>query len=326
MAVAEVRVSAGEAVVALSSSAELVERLRADGWPMPPALAARRHRRVGSLHPALYVAAVGVHRLRRRLRWVTGGVTWAQERTSTALPVRVARHRSLLMRQLGDTDMWMQHNKVTNLRIAAACTDGLVLRPGETFSFCRAVGKTTARRGFVDGMLLSNGQAMSGVGGGICQLANLLYWMVMHSSLTVVERSEHGFDPFPDNNRVIPWGSGAAIYYNYVDLVFGNDTDSTFQFVTRVGERYLEGELRADVGQPHSYSVHARDEQFFVHEGRYFRRTEIWRTVTDRRTGNRVGEERLKRNLALVTYVPEQFREPGSAPATGPLVSPFTPP
>lgn len=264
------------------------------------------------------VAAVGAHRLRRRLRWLTSGAHWARERSAIPLSVRVIKHKSLLMRQLGDTDMWMQRNKVTNLRIAAACTDGLVLRPGETFSFCRSVGKATARRG-VDGMLLSNGQAMSGVGGGICQLANLLYWMVMHSSLIVVERSEHGFDPFPDNNRVIPWGSGAAIYYNYVDLVFRNDTDSTFQFVTRVGERYLEGELRVDVKQANSYSADARDEHFFVHEGRYFRRNEIWRTVIDRRTGDHVAEERLKRNLALVTYVPEQFREPGSAPATGPL-------
>jgi vancomycin resistance protein VanW len=307
------------AEVPVVSSATVVESLRADGWPMPPALAARRRRRLGSLHPGLYVAAVGVHRLRRRLRWLTSGAHWAHERTETPLPVRLFKHKSLLMRQLGDTDMWMQHNKVTNLRIAAACTDGLVLRPGETFSFCRTVGKATARRGFVDGMLLSNGQAMSGVGGGICQLANLLYWMVMHSPLTVVERSEHGFDPFPDNNRVIPWGSGAAIYYNYVDLVFRNDTDSTFQFVTRVGERYLEGELRADVEQAHSYSVHARDEQFFVHEGQHFRRNEIWRTVIDRRTGDHLREERLKRNLALVTYVPEQFRQPGDAPATGPL-------
>jgi len=154
------------------------------------------------------------------------------------------------MRQLGGSDMWMQHNKVTNLRIAAACTNGLVLRPGETFPFCRTVGKASVSRGFVDGMLLSNGKAMSGVGGGICQLANLLYWMVMHSSLTVVERSEHGFDPLPDNNRVIPWGSGAAIYYNYVDLVFRNDTDSTFQFVTRVGDRYLEGSCGPTSSRP----------------------------------------------------------------------------
>jgi hypothetical protein len=77
---------AGVPVVS-SSSAELVERLRAQGWPMPPALAGRRHRRIGSLHPTLYVAvaAVGVHRLRRRLRWLTSGARWARERSATPL-------------------------------------------------------------------------------------------------------------------------------------------------------------------------------------------------------------------------------------------------
>ena len=303
---------------------EFVDRLREQGWPMPPALAqkASRFRRVGSLHPALYVAAVAVHRVRRRIRWLTGGARWATGRSTEPQLTRVIRHRSLLMRQLGDTQMWMQENKVTNLRVAAARTDGLLIRPGETFSFCRTVGKATSRRGFVDGMLLSNGKAMTGVGGGICQLANLLYWMALHSDLTVVERSEHGFDPFPDNNRVIPWGTGAAIYYNYVDLVFRNDTDRTYQLLTRVGERYLEGELRTDGALTHSYSVHAENEQFFVVDGEYFRRNEIWRTVIDRRTGDHVGEELVRRNLALVTYVPEEFRRPGDAVATGPLGEP----
>ncbi len=303
---------------------EFVDRLREQGWPMPPALAqkASRFRRVGSLHPALYVAAVAVHRVRRRIRWLTGGARWAAGRSTEPQLTRVIRHRSLLMRQLGDTQMWMQENKVTNLRVAAARTDGLLIRPGETFSFCRTVGKATSRRGFVDGMLLSNGKAMTGVGGGICQLANLLYWMALHSDLTVVERSEHGFDPFPDNNRVIPWGTGAAIYYNYVDLVFRNDTDRTYQLLTRVGERYLEGELRTDGALTHSYSVHAENEQFFVVDGEYFRRNEIWRTVIDRRTGDHVGEELVRRNLALVTYVPEEFRRPGDAVPTGPLGEP----
>ena len=73
-------------------------------------------------------------------------------------------------------------------------------------------------------MRLSDGARGAGVGGGICQLANLLHWMVLHSPLTVVERSEHSFDPFPDNGRVLPWGVGCSIAYNYVDLVVRNDT------------------------------------------------------------------------------------------------------
>ena len=306
-----------------TDATDLVAKLQADGWPIPPALVRRRRPRLGNLHPAVSAAAAAVYRTRHRLRWATSGSRWATERDETRLGTRITRHNSLLLRQLGESDMWMQHNKVTNLKIAAALTDGLVIRPGETFSFCRTVGRTSSKRGFVDGMLLSNGKAVGGMGGGICQLANLLHWMVLHSPLTVTQRSEHGFDPFPDNNRVIPWGTGAAIYYNYVDLAFRNDTDATFQLITRVGPRYLEGELLADRELPHSYRVHARDEEFLRIDGHWFRRNEIWRRVIDRRTGNDVGDELVRRNLALVTYTPAPFRQDGDPEPTGPLGEPI---
>jgi vancomycin resistance protein VanW len=270
---------------------------------MPPARVTAAPR-LTERHPGLYPLAVRLLRVRRRLAWLRTDSAWASDRLERALGFRVKRHRSLLLRQLGDAEMWLQHNKVTNLRLASARVDRILVRPGETFSFNRVVGNCTRRKGYVDGMRLSNGAARSGVGGGICQLANLLHWMFLHSPLTVVERSEHSFDPFPDNGRVLPWGVGCSIVYNYVDLVVRNDTDATFQIQVRVGDRYLEGELRADRELPHSYRVFARDEQFLRHQGAHYRRNEIWRTVLDRRTGDAVGQELVKRNCALVKYLP----------------------
>jgi vancomycin resistance protein VanW len=182
----------------------------------------------------------------------------------------------------------------------------LLIRPGETFSFNKVVGSCTRRKGYVEGMRLSNGDAISGVGGGICQLANLIHWMALHSPLTVVERSEHSFDPFPDKGRVLPWGVGCSIVYNYVDLVLRNDTDTTFQLRTWVAERHLKGELRADRAVPTSYSVEARDEEFLRVDGRVYRRNEIWRTTRDKRTGAVLAEELVKRNHALVKYLPPE--------------------
>ena len=193
------------------------------------------------------------------------------------LPVRVKKHGSLLLRELSPDEMALQHNKVVNLRLASARTDGVVIRPGETFSFNKVVGNCTRRKGYVVGMRLSNGDAAAGVGGGICQLANLLHWMFLHSPLTVVERSEHSFDPFPDKNRVLPWGVGCSIVWNYVDLVVRNDTDVTFQIHTWLDEKHLRGELRADRPVEHSYKVEARDEEFVRVGGRIWRRNEIWR-------------------------------------------------
>jgi vancomycin resistance protein VanW len=260
--------------------------------------------RLSARHPALYPWAVRYHQVRRYVAWFRSDAVWAHRRPAPATPYRVKQHRSLLLRRLGESEMWLQHNKVANLRLACDRVDGVVIRPGETFSFNRLVGSCTRRRGYVDGMKLSNGEALAGVGGGICQLANLLVWMFMHSALTVVERSEHSFDPFPDNGRVLPWGVGCSIVWNYVDVVVRNDTDSTFVVSTRVGPRHLEGEIRCDVEPAYSYSVHARDEEFVRRGDDWFRRNEIWRDVIDRRTGDRVRAERLKRNEALVKYVP----------------------
>lgn len=278
------------------------------GVDLPPALRDRR-RRLTERVPALYPVAVELLRLRRHWQWQRSGLDWATVQVGDDLPIRVKQHKSLLLRSLGDSEMWMQHNKVRNLQLATARIDGILLRPGQEFSFCRLVGRASRRRGYLDGMLLDNGAAKAGPGGGICQLANLLHWMVLHTPLTVTERSEHSFDPFPDNGRVLPWGVGCAVYYNYVDLRFRNDTDTTFQIRTQVGDRYLEGEIRTDQPVPHSYSVYAKDERFVRRGDDWYRRNEIWRDVIDRRTGNRIRSELIKKNCALVKYVPEGVNE-----------------
>jgi vancomycin resistance protein VanW len=254
-------------------------------------------------HAWLRPIAVLAHRTQRRAQWLRGGTVWASQRDQHDLPVRLQRHGSLLLRELSGADMVLQHNKVVNLRLASARVDGIVIRPGQTFSFNKVVGNCTRRKGYVDGMRLSDGVPVAGVGGGICQLANLLHWMILHTPLTVVERSEHSFDPFPDNGRVLPWGVGCSIAYNYVDLVVHNDTATTFQLRARVGERHLHGELRADRELPVSYSVEARAERFERGaDGLVRRSNEIWRTLTDRRTGDVLATELVRRNRAVVKY------------------------
>jgi vancomycin resistance protein VanW len=276
----------------------------ARGFRVPERLTAPP--RLSERHPALYPLAVRVHQARRHLRWLRSDAVWAARHVPVDLPVRVLRHASLLLRELAEDEMVLQHNKVTNLRLAAGRLDTLLIRPGETFSFNRVVGNCTRRKGYVEGMRLSNGDAISGVGGGICQLANLLHWMFLHAPLTIVERSEHSFDPFPDKGRVLPWGVGCSIVYNYVDLVVRNDTDQTFQLRTRMGEHHLRGELRSDRATELSYRVHAHDEAFLRYQGRVYRKNEIWRSVLSKRTGQVIGEELLKRNCALVKYLPPE--------------------
>lgn len=185
--------------------------------------------------PFLTTFAVAFYRAKRQFLWYFGNRRYAVTRRAKRLEKRLFCHKSVLIRKLGSADMRLQYNKVRNLKLAAARVDGIVIQPGETFSLWRLIGEPTKRKGYVEGMLLSNGEVKAGIGGGLCQLANLLYWMTLHTPLIVTERFHHSVDIFPDSGRVLPFGTGATIFYNYIDLQFYNPTDQPFQFSVWLG-------------------------------------------------------------------------------------------
>jgi len=267
---------------------------------------------LSSAHPALYVLAVAAYRLRRRARWLVeelGGRRFAHIQWPERLPYRVKRHQSRLLRKLGDSEMWLQHNKIQNLSLAIAPLDGLLVRPGETFSFWRRVGRPTRERGYIEGMEISRGEARPGIGGGICQVANVLHWLVLHSPLAVTERSTHSYDPFPDSARSLPYGTGCSVFYNYVDFQFHNPTDITFQIRLWLSDRFLEGDLRSSAPTPHTYRVFETDHQFLQIGERFYRRNTLHRQVYDRETGRQLHVEHIKRNFVRVKYVPAAYEE-----------------
>lgn len=257
-------------------------------------------------NPVVRVLAIERHRLLRALRWYFGSAKFALTKTNVDLPYKVFDHKSVLLRKLGNTDMRLQHNKVTNLRLAAATMNNVLILPGETFSLWKLVGRPTAKRGFLPGMLLSNGEVIEGVGGGLCQIANLLYWTALHSPLTVTERYRHSYDVFPDSGRVLPFGSGATIFYNYIDLQFRNDTEITFQLKVWVEGDFLRGELRANQEQTESYSVIERNHRF-LHDkamNTYYRENVLFQRVTDKRTGNLINDKLICANHSELKYLP----------------------
>ena len=227
---------------------------------------------------------------------------FASEKNHKNLPFTSKKHQSLLRRRLGNSDPRLQENKIKNLQIACPAIDGILVRPGQIFSFWRLIGEATENKGYFEGMQLSRGEVVRGVGGGLCQLANLLYWMALHTPFEIAERHHHSFDPFPDENRVLPFGSGAGVFYNYVDLRFFNPTTLTFQIRLWLTDDHLKGAIYADRETSNSYHVFERNHRFLQHDGRNFRENEIWRAVIDRRTGNRVSEELLVKNHSEIKY------------------------
>ena len=242
--------------------------------------------------------------LKRRLRWLARSRSFARPDSTVRLEHSVFAHRTMMLRPLRDVEMYLQHNKITNLRLAIAPINGVVIRPGQTFSIWRMVGRPTAAKGFLEGLVLSNGRIEKGIGGGLCQLGNLLYWMALHSPLTITERYRHGFDVFPDINRKIPFACGATLAYNYIDLQLRNDTSNTFQINLWLDEEYLNGEIRSDRAPEFEYEVFETDHLIKMQPwGGYTRHNRIWRRQTSLIDGL-TAETLVTENHAIMMYNP----------------------
>ena len=264
-------------------------------------------RPISSMNPVFYFLVVKFRRFQRYLKWLTGKSKFAKTVSDDKLDYRVYKHQSVLIRKLGDTDLVLQYNKVENLKIAVKKINGVIIKPGETFSFCRLVGCPTKKKGYLEGMLLSNGEAISGIGGGLCQIVNLIHWLCLHSPLTVTERHHHSYDPFPDSGRVVPFGSGAGVFYNYIDYQFKNETDYTFQLLFWLDDKYINGDLRVNIELPYKYHVYEKNHHFIKIGESFYRRNELWRDKYDKKSGNIVETELLQKSNALVKYLPEEY-------------------
>jgi len=259
-------------------------------------------KRLSEIHPVFYHSRIWQKRFFRTLADLPLAGKFASEICKDDLKYTNKKHQSLLRRRLGNSDPELQENKVKNLKIACPTIDGILIRPGQTFSFWRQIGEATAAKGYCEGMQLSKGEVVRGVGGGLCQLANLLYWMALHTQLSVVERHHHSFDPFPDENRVLPFGSGAGVFYNYIDLRFYNPTDATFQIRVWLTADHLKGAIYSDRDPEYTFHLVEKEHRFYSADDKTFRQNEIWREVIDRRTGNRLAEEMLVKNHAEIKY------------------------
>ena len=241
---------------------------------------------------------------KRFLKWHLSGVKYSKIDRSANISNLWIEHKSTLLRKLKNVDMYLQYNKITNLKLAIAKISGVVIRPGETFSIWRMVGRPTKRKGYKEGMMIHNGKVSTGIGGGLCQLGNLIYWMALHSPLTITERWRHSFDVFPDVNRTIPFACGATLAYNYIDLQLKNNTDITFQLNLWLNDEYLHGTLCGDFKPENSYEIYETDQRFELQWwGGYTRHNRIFKRITNIATGS-VSEELVSENNAIMMYNP----------------------
>ncbi|HBI63740.1 MAG TPA: hypothetical protein DDX51_01290 [Clostridiales bacterium] len=113
-----------------------------------------------------------------------------------------------------------QTNRTTNLNVACKTINGTVVKPGETFSFNKKLGKRTPDKGYKPATIFTGGSGTAQeLGGGICQVASTMFNTALLSNVGIAERHPH-------SQRVAycPLGRDAGIYYGVKDFKFKNTT------------------------------------------------------------------------------------------------------
>ena len=217
----------------------------------------------------------------------------------------LARHTSPLERVPGSVEPALQRGKETNVRRAARTLDGTVLRPGEVFSYLHALGRPSRLRGYRPGLELHDGEPARGIGGGLCQVSNGLFWTAVQAGMRIIERHRHGLDLFPDDQRTVPFGCGATVVWRHTDLRFANPLDVPVVLRTRVAAGAFTCELRTQGDPGVRVDVREEDHRFFRQGDSWTRENRIVRRIT-RADGTVLADEEVAHNRGRVLYVPTQ--------------------
>lgn len=201
-------------------------------------------------------------------------------------------------------DMVYQENKVFNLKLAARPINGLMIRPGETFSFCWATRHADRDTPYKAGLTEVYGKLTTEQGGGLCMLSNLLFWLFLHTPLTVVERHGHRKKDFPEPPSDAPMGVDATVAAGWLDLKVRNDTDRTFQICIAFDEANIYGEIRSNTDSS-KYKVFNGPVSYYREGGLIFEEVDICRKAA----GDK--EKTLYRNRCQIGY-----KLPENAPIT----------
>ncbi|MBC6993007.1 VanW family protein [Neolewinella lacunae] len=120
--------------------------------------------------------------------------------------------------------------KITNLLVAIKRIESIQINPNEIFSFWHVVGEPSQKKGFVKSRSLIRGKVEDSVGGGLCQLSGLIYYLSLYASLEIIERHSYSIDIYTDETRFAPLGSDATVAFGYKDLKIRNNLNGPIRF------------------------------------------------------------------------------------------------
>lgn len=129
-------------------------------------------------------------------------------------------------------------NRNTNVELSAQAINGIVVGPGEVFSFNQATGQRTAAKGYREATAISGGQTKPEVGGGVCQTSSTLFNAVARANLEIVTRSPHAWP-----SSYVKEGMDATVNWPGLDFQFRNNTDFPIYIVAWYRDRKVTVEI-----------------------------------------------------------------------------------
>ena len=130
-------------------------------------------------------------------------------------------------------------NRKSNVKLSAQACNGVILLPGEVFSYNNTTGSRSPDKGYLPAPTYNAGASVDDVGGGICQTSSTIYYALLHTTLEVVERQNHSYA-----TGYVPDGMDATVFFGSLDFRFKNNTNYPVKVVTesydKNGSRYLK--------------------------------------------------------------------------------------
>ena len=214
----------------------------------------------------------------------------------------VSDYNSVIIKKGKGIDPITQENKSVNIKLASSKITGIIIKPGEVFSFWRTVGTVNKRKGYKEGRVIKQNKLVKGTGGGLCNLANTINNLILHSPLEIIEFHKHSDALACDIGHRVPMANGTSVSYNYIDYRFKNNTDQNVQLLLWCDEGKLYGELRSEKEFPLEYKIEEENHHFEEENGEYYRISKIYRNTINKSTKEILEKELIWDNHSLVMF------------------------
>lgn len=254
------------------------------------------------INPLCYEISLQKEIFKRHIKNLLSKEKFAKTKIEDKLPNVVSEKSSNMIKRAKGIDIKLQENKAVNIKLASSKINGIVIHPGEVFSFWKTVGKTSKRKGYKEGRVIRIDKLISGKGGGLCNLGNTIHFLILHSPLEVIELHKHSDALAPDEGKRVPLSAGTSVCYNTLDYRFKNNTDQDVQLLLWCEGETLHAELRSEKEFPWRYEIVEEGHHFQKEDDKYYRISKIYRNIIDRLTGDILEKELIWDNHSEVMY------------------------